>query len=124
MSDSSNNEARRAMLNAVPAPVAATKPSTAAPAAGDRFVLGKADYAHQHPSHKHMLKAEEQWEVEALFSAIDADGNGTIENDELSVLHGFDREGPVLTPFYSHSTPISTHVLPHFNPNLTVPRSL
>ena len=54
-------------------------------------------------SHTRFLKEnEELWPSDELFMKIDLDKNGMIEFDELSVLHGFDKEASpypiVLTP--------------------------
>ena len=88
MSDSSNNEARRQALGAVPArtdSTAVTMPKTEA--------VASKEYINKHPDHKLVLTKDEMWAIEALFMVIDTDKNGTIEKDELAILHGFDRDG-------------------------------
>jgi len=40
---------------------------------------------------KHCLTEDEIGLTDELFTNIDLDKNGTIEFDELSILHGFDK---------------------------------
>ena len=51
----------------------------------------KDDPLHMYSERKHCLTEDEIGLTDELFTNIDLDKNGTIEFDELSILHGFDK---------------------------------
>jgi len=69
--------------------------------------ITKDAYQHSHPEHKILLTKDEMWLTDELFMKIDLDKNGTIEVDELSILHGFDRE-VIHNPYITNSKPNPT----------------